>query len=303
MINKYLNGFIALTLLVCSNQAFSKDLIPAEHFACYSNYNSMQMSPNGEYIAIVSQPRDNECDIEPDRQKGVEDDFRGGKLTLYSTENGSTVTLTSGKGNSSVGSVRWVSDERIIFTTEPTNSSGKDISAYALWGMNIDGTKKKSLYQFKVAQGNISRPKLTSLMPDDENHVMVKINERRGTVDDYYKLNIFNGSKRKIASGPDIDKEEWLAQVVEKNDGTPLAAVSNFGDTWRIWRYLSESDTWEIHFSNKCQTPTFFPLSGFEDKWLVAGQDVSKSKIFNDENDKSKLYLYDPNKRTFQTNV
>ena len=227
MINKHIKGFLSLTILVFSHQAVSNDLIPAEYFACYSNYNSMQMSPNGEYIAIVSQPRDNECDIEPDRQKGVEDDFRGGKLTLYSTENGSTVTLTSGKGNSSVGSVRWVSDERIIFTTEPTNSSGKDISAYALWGMNIDGTKKKSLYQFKVAQGNISRPKLTSLMPDDENHVMVKINERRGTVDDYYKLNIFNGSKRKIASGPDIDKEEWLAQVVEKNDGTPLAAVSN----------------------------------------------------------------------------
>ena len=284
-----------LTVLSFNNKVFADNTIPAEYFACYSNYNSMQMSPNGDYIAIVSQPRDNKCDIETDLQKYVEDDFRGGRLTLYSTEDGSTVTLTSGKGNSSVGAVRWVSDERIIFNTEPTNSSGKSLGAYALWGMNIDGSKKKKLYEFKTAQGMI-----TSLLPDDPKNVMVKINERRGSVDDYYKLNIFTGAKKKVASGPDISKEEWLAQVVEKADGSPLAAVSNVEDKWRIWRYLPETDSWEIHFTNTCQTPTFFPLSGLDDKWLVAGQDVSKYDTFNEENDKSKLFLYDPNERTFE---
>ena len=289
-----------LVTLLLNNKAIAESMIPAEYFACASNYNSMQMSPNGDYIAIVSQPRDNKCDIEPDLQKYVEDDFRGGKLTLYSTENGSTVTLTSGKGNSSVSSVRWVSDDRLIFNTQPTNSSGKSLGAYALWGMNIDGSKKKKLYEFKTAQGQLASPKLTSLLPDDPKNIMVKINERRGAVDDYYTLNVFTGAKRKVASGPDISKEEWLAQVVEKADGSPLAAVSNVGDSWRIWRYLPESDTWEIHFTNKCQTPTFFPLSGLDDKWLVAGQDVSKYKTFNEENDKSKLFLYDPNERTFE---
>lgn len=297
-----INLFTVSFLIVLSfnNKVFADNTIPAEYFACYSNYNSMQMSPNGDYIAIVSQPRDNKCDIETDLQKYVEDDFRGGRLTLYSTEDGSTVTLTSGKGNSSVGAVRWVSDERIIFNTEPTNSSGKSLGAYALWGMNIDGSKKKKLYEFKTAQGMIARPKLTSLLPDDPKNVMVKINERRGSVDDYYKLNIFTGAKKKVASGPDISKEEWLAQVVEKADGSPLAAVSNVEDKWRIWRYLPETDSWEIHFTNTCQTPTFFPLSGLDDKWLVAGQDVSKYDTFNEENDKSKLFLYDPNERTFE---
>ena len=98
MINRLILAIFASVLLT-SQQIQSDELIPAEYFACYSNYNSMQMSPNGEYIAILSQPRDNKCDIEPDLQKRVEDDYRGGKLTLYSTENGSTTTLTSGKGN------------------------------------------------------------------------------------------------------------------------------------------------------------------------------------------------------------
>ena len=132
------------------------------------------------------------------------------------------------------------------------------MGAYALWGMNIDGSKKKKLYEFKTAQGMIARPKLTSLLPDDPKNVMVKINERRGSVDDYYKLNIFTGAKKKVASGPDISKEEWLAQVVEKADGSPLAAVSNVEDRWRIWRYLPETDSWEIHFTNTCQTLHFF---------------------------------------------
>ena len=80
MINKIIFGIFASVLLT-SQQIQSDELIPAEYFACYSNYNSMQMSPNGEYIAILSQPRDNKCDIEPDLQKRVEDDYRGCKLT------------------------------------------------------------------------------------------------------------------------------------------------------------------------------------------------------------------------------
>ena len=65
-----------LTVLSFNNKVFADNTIPAEYFACYSNYNSMQMSPNGDYIAIVSPPRDNKCDIETDLQKYVEDDFR-----------------------------------------------------------------------------------------------------------------------------------------------------------------------------------------------------------------------------------
>ena len=92
-----------------------------------------------------------------------------------------------------------------------------------------------------------------------------------------------------------------LFDVVEKNDGTPLAAIGNLGDEWRIWRYYDSEDTWDVHFTSKCQTPTFFPLSGYEDKWLVSGQDVSKYKTWNEENDKSKLFIYDPeDKESFE---
>ena len=276
-----------------------QDLIPAEYFACYSNSYEMQMSPNGEYLTIVSPPRENKCDIESDLRKGVEDDFRGGKLTLFNLKNGSTTILTSGKGSSSVSGVRWVSDNRLIFTASPTNSAGKSISGYAMWGMNIDGSKKRKLFEFSSAQGAIVRPSLTSLLPEEPNHIMISENSRRGSVDDYYKLNINTGAKKRVANGPDVDDGEWISNVVVRTDGIPLAAISNRIDEWRIWRYFPEQKTWEVHFTNKCQKPTFFPLSGNDDTWLVAGQDVSQSNEFNEENDKSKLFSYDPNTRSF----
>ena len=57
MIKKLVNSFISLIFVLYANNISSEDLIPAEFFACYSNSNSMEMSPDGKYIAIVSQPR------------------------------------------------------------------------------------------------------------------------------------------------------------------------------------------------------------------------------------------------------
>ena len=118
-------------------------------------------------------------------------------------------------------------------------------------------------------------PSLTSLLPEEPNHIMISENSRRGSVDDYYKLNINTGAKKRVANGPDVDDGEWISNVVVKTDGIPLAAISNRIDEWRIWRYFPEQKTWEVHFTNKCQKPTFFPLSGNDDMWLVAGQDLS----------------------------
>jgi dipeptidyl aminopeptidase/acylaminoacyl peptidase len=171
--------------------------------------------------------------------------------------------------------------------------------------MNIDGSKKRKLWEATVKYdsgfGGLIEPVVTSLLREDDDHIMVRVNDRRSSVYDYYKLNVNNGSKKRIAIGPDLEKSEWTADIVT-NNGYPVAQISNFEDTWRLWRYNKEDDNWDIHYSNKCQEPTFFPLSTTGENnelWLVAGQDVSKSKVFNEENDKSKVFVYDPDKRTF----
>ena len=298
-------NYFALPLLIFSLVAQTDNSIPAEHLACYPNSYQISMSPDGKYLAIVGPPRANVCDIEPDLRKYVEEDFRGGQLNLFDLKTGKIKTLTSGTGNGSVSNVRWVNNNRLVFNTNPTNSSAKTLSGYAMWGMNLDGSKKRKLWEATVkydsGYGGIIEPVVTSLLREDDDHIMVRVNDRRSSVYDYYKLNVNNGSKKRIAIGPDLEKSEWTADIVT-NNGYPVAQISNFEDTWRLWRYDKEDDNWDIHYSNKCQEPTFFPLSTTGENnelWLVAGQDVSKSKVFNEENDKSKVFVYDPDKRTF----
>jgi dipeptidyl aminopeptidase/acylaminoacyl peptidase len=298
-------NYFALPLLLFSLVAQTDNSIPAEHLACYPNSYQISMSPDGKYLAIVGPPRANVCDIEPDLRKYVEEDYRGGQLNLFDLRTGKITTLTSGTGNGSVANVTWVNNERLVFNTNPTNSSAKTLSAYAMWGMNIDGSKKRKLWEATVKYdsgfGGLIEPVVTSLLREDDDHIMVRVNDRRSSVYDYYKLNVNNGSKKRIAIGPDLEKGEWTADIVT-NNGYPVAQISNFEDTWRLWRYNKDDDNWDIHYSNKCQEPTFFPLSTTGENnelWLVAGQDVSKSKVFNEENDKSKVFIYDPDKRTF----
>jgi len=301
---KKINYFV-LPLLLFSLVAQTDNSIPAEHLACYPNSYQISMSPDGKYLAIVGPPRANVCDIEPDLRKYVEEDYRGGQLNLFDLKTGKIKTLTSGTGNGSVSNVRWVNNNRLVFNTNPTNSSAKTLSGFAMWGMNLDGSKKRKLWEATVKYdsgfGGLIEPVVTSLLREDDDHIMVRVNDRRSSVYDYYKLNVNNGSKKRIAIGPDLEKGEWTADIVT-NNGYPVAQISNFEDTWRLWRYNKDDDNWDIHYSNKCQEPTFFPLSTTGENnelWLVAGQDVSKSKVFNEENDKSKVFVYDPDKRTF----
>ena len=298
-------NYLLLPLIFISLIAHADNSIPAEHLACYPNGYQISMSPDGKYLAIVGPPRANVCDIEPDLRKYVEEDYRGGQLNLFDLKTGKITTLTSGTGNGSVANVTWVNNERLVFNTNPTNSSAKTLSAYAMWGMNIDGSKKRKLWEASVKYdsgfGGLIEPVVTSLLREDDDHIMVRVNDRRSSVYDYYKLNINNGSKKRIAIGPDLEKGEWTADIVT-NNGYPVAQITNYEDTWRLWRYNEKDDNWNIHYSNKCQEPTFFPLGTTGENnelWLVAGQDISKSKVFNEENDKSKVFVYDPDKRSF----
>ena len=42
--------------------------IPNEQFACYSNFNSMMVSPDGRHLLIINTVKDNICDIEQDKK-------------------------------------------------------------------------------------------------------------------------------------------------------------------------------------------------------------------------------------------
>ena len=44
----------------------------------------------------------------------------------------------------------------------------------------------------------IIEPVVTSLLREDDDHIMVRVNDRRSSVYDYYKLNVNNGVKKEL---------------------------------------------------------------------------------------------------------
>jgi dipeptidyl aminopeptidase/acylaminoacyl peptidase len=298
MIKHYLIASVFLCIFSISAQNAEK--IPVDYFACYSNSFDTDISPDGKYVAVVTSPKENICDIEEDKVKKVEDNFRGGKLSLINLDTNEVKVLTTGEGTGSVGNIRWATNNRIIFSTYPTGKAGEVISNYALWSMNIDGSKKKKLAESQAGAGGYVSYSVTGLLPEDKNHIIMKINDRRPKVNDYYKVNILTGKRTLIARGPDVDREAWLAGEIEDSQGRPQAVIVNFEDKWRVFRYLADSNNWELHHENTCQEPSFFPMAVSGEKWIVSGQNTFETDSFNAENDKNKLYLYDPADKSFE---
>jgi hypothetical protein len=55
--------FSSLTAFINASDSQSYKEIPLEQFSCYSNFYSFSMSPDGEYLAVLTTPKKNECDI------------------------------------------------------------------------------------------------------------------------------------------------------------------------------------------------------------------------------------------------
>ena len=63
-----LKNSIILSLTICiglvsTNLKAQYEEIPLENLACRSNSYGFNMSPNGTYLAILTSPKENKCDI------------------------------------------------------------------------------------------------------------------------------------------------------------------------------------------------------------------------------------------------
>ena len=60
--------------------------LPNEVWSCWGDTPSFSISPNGKYLAIMRSPREDVCDIEQDKIKGVEDEMTYQSLTFIDLE-------------------------------------------------------------------------------------------------------------------------------------------------------------------------------------------------------------------------
>ena len=290
-LNLFLTIFISFAII--SNLNAYENAIPNKYFACKGNFNNFSISPDGKYLLITNTIKDNVCDIMEDKSQPVEDGMYDRGLILLDLETMKSKTISKGSQDDQVSGAGWLSNDRIWY--RPSYKMGQGARSIVTFAINIDGSQKKIIHQGTSGQYIYN----TAL--DDPKHVYVYNNERRPTIFDFYRLNIYTGVKKRIAMGPDIGDMKGKAFLGSINypDGTPLGVLIDEGITRTMYKYNQSNKEWETHFQFNCQEPGFAPVGFYEDKLVVAGSKFAPNGDLIEENDTNALYFYDVETKTF----
>ena len=295
--NKFFKKFSIFSVALLSMQSLiSDDLIPIEYFACASNQNSFNISPDGKHMLIINTIKDNECDIMQDKSQPVEDDFYMRGLLLLNLETMETKQISRGTAEDGVSSAGWLNNERIWY--RPRYKQGQGIKSIAVFGVNLDGSKRKLIRQhtswtnqFQIYNYDMANPETVYEMN----------NTRRPFVYDYYKLNVYTGKKTLVARGPDFGDMKGKATIGQSfhPNGVPMGVLIDDGLDRILYEYNSDSKKWTEHFRFQCQKPGFVPIGTYKGKVVVSGSKFSPNGKLLEENDTNALYFYDMKTKEF----
>ena len=294
-------GMIALlSLPVHSQTSESYEEIPLEHFSCWSNQYGFNMSPDGKYLAVLTSPKENVCDIHEVKSEYLEKESRYRGLTIITLDDMSRRVLFDGSPGNGISNFSWLSNERFSFMPQAFEQVGRSMNALQVFAMNADGSRKRSLLEYKFGAEGLRGFEVYNKNPEVDDVVFVRWNKRRTRVSDYYSLNINTGVPKLLARGPDIDDREVIYYSVEDDDGYPVAVLTDVGIQRVLYTYNKSEKKWEEHFRYTCQEPNFNPVSYIDDgRWLVSGQKFDKDRNVIEDLDKNALYIYDPKTREF----
>ena len=296
--------FVTMSLVATNLKANEYKEIPLEHFSCYSNFYSFSMSPSGTYLAVLTTPKENKCDIHQNKMERVEKNFRYQGLTMIKLSDMSRKVLFDGTPGNGISSFSWLSDERFSFMPQAFEQVGRSMNALQVFAMNADGTRKRSLLEYNFGAEGLRGFEVYNTNPEVDDEVFVYWNKRRSRVSDYYKLNINTGVPKLIARGPDIEDYEVIYFSVEDDEGYPVTVMTDVGIQRVLYTYDKDTKKWSEHFRYTCQQPHFTPVSLLTDgRWLVSGQKFDKNRNVIEDLDKNALYIYDPQTREFSDKV
>ena len=245
IMSKFLFRVLLVSGLIFASGAMA-DQTPLRHFAEFSTWSQMRISPSGDYIAGVV-----------DKNSGL-----GGSSLMVmdakTLENLHEIKMT---GSAFIGNFVWANDERLI-AWEAVKSGIQEVpySTGNIIAVNIDGTKKRWIYgSGKQSKSHLSRHSkraaafLEHTLPDDDKNVLMSV-YTYGSEDGAYtrlvKLNIYTGREQNLARSPikragltlDGDGELRFAYGVDLDDDESFKAFVREGKDWRLIKQAKKNE-------------------------------------------------------------
>ena len=289
---------ISLLMLVSITSGFNLyaqevRTIPVQDFFCDSALTGATLSPSGKYFAALVPVSGGKCTIEDSDDKSA-----AKVLLVVEIATMSSKVLSGTGGGSKITNFFWLSDTRIGFNKQPM--AGLD--AYDLWAVDADGKNVKKLVPGRYEDGYpVGIQGVLNLLKDDDKNILVQYNKRRPSVTDVYKLNIYSGRLKSVASDPVKGGDRSLGWAVDKQ-GNVRGYLAVDGLNYNLYHRNDVESDFELLRQFTFQQP-MFSLAGYD--WdgryaYVTGQAVAANGDVIDDKDTDALYRYDTQEDTFE---
>ncbi|GGI82961.1 alpha/beta hydrolase family protein [Shewanella gelidii] len=249
---------ILILFALCSSWstfAGKQDLIQA--FSKSSEFQNVQISPNGDYLSVIMEENND------------------AKLLILDMKTLKPTYIVDFQGKGEVGDYYWVNSERVVME-KVYRRKWEEIPHYygELFAVDADGRKAKYLFGYKGGGGtgtNVNKTKairasafVLDSMPENKKYILVHSrpwNNLNYAVSDVYKVNVYNGKRKKLTSSPTVN-----ADFLVDHDGKVRFSFAQNDKNDDLNYYFDEQeDKWLTAERYQGDLKEFWPISFTED--------------------------------------
>ncbi|MEQ3530015.1 S9 family peptidase [Pseudoalteromonas sp. XMcav11-Q] len=242
---------LILILSLMATAVFAQQDIPLEAFSKGSEFSSVKISPNGEYLGFITKAEG----------KSI--------LGFLELDGFKVIHAVRFNGNAQVGRYEWVNDNRVVLEKEYIRG-WRDHPEYhgELFGVNVDGSRGRYLvgYQGETQTGSRLK-KATPLygtsyildpLVNDEDKMLIVTYPWSGSkepVTVVYEVNVHSGVRRKVSISPRrmgrflTDHQGEVRAVASTDDnGNTSVFIKNTKDSdWKELTLAQDLDDYWLH--------------------------------------------------------
>lgn len=281
---RFARVLVAIIVLTCGHtQANTVDVLAGDPVL-----RDIKVSPDGKHLALLV----------PVEGRNV--------VSIIKTDTREPVNILKFGSTKQVGDVYWANNERLVLRLDYFFSWYAAASSAGEWyAVNINGKKRENIFGYRTSRGTSSKIKtndaavvrqsgsLVSLLRDDKRHILMagRAFTARDTVSRLYKVNIYTGKSKLVATSPIAN-----ASFVASGNGERLVSIGSDANLMTTLHTRRDEDSeWEQLAAMDGLSSDVMPLSIVEDQYLylmdsIESDTATASVIDLESGEVTKLY-------------